>query len=179
MWYPSNFLIYEPRQANLCLRAFRHDEFQLRMPSHLEGPGIWLSVWRFLLTHCLYERAVKVLARLRGCALAWTFAARICYKYQIRLTRSIWWNFNICSYNCTSPLTGIYDSETYLLMLACLYGKISNNSKFSILFQIFEQKVRLVCCMWMMWHLDYESSWVCVHAYQHALTAPWLSVHIS
>ena len=38
------------------------------MPRHSEGPGIWLSVWRFLLTHCFYERAVKVLARLRGCA---------------------------------------------------------------------------------------------------------------
>ena len=36
--------IYGPRQANLCLRAFRHDKFQLRMPSHSEGPGIWLSV---------------------------------------------------------------------------------------------------------------------------------------
>ena len=34
----------EPRQANLCLRAFRHDKFQPRMPSHSEGPGIWLSV---------------------------------------------------------------------------------------------------------------------------------------
>ena len=33
-----------PRQANLCLRAFRHDKFQLRMPSHSEGPGIWFSV---------------------------------------------------------------------------------------------------------------------------------------
>ena len=38
------------------------------MPSHSEGLGIWVSVWRFLLTHCLYERAAKVLARLRGCA---------------------------------------------------------------------------------------------------------------
>ena len=38
------------------------------MPSHSEGPGIWLSVWRFLLTHCLYKRAAEVLARLRGCA---------------------------------------------------------------------------------------------------------------
>ena len=38
------------------------------MPSHSDGPGIWLSVWRFLLTHCLYERAAEVLARLRGCA---------------------------------------------------------------------------------------------------------------
>ena len=60
--------VCEPRQANLCLRAFRHDKFQLRMPSHSEGPGIWLSVWRFLLIHCLYERAAEVLARLRGCA---------------------------------------------------------------------------------------------------------------
>ena len=55
--------LYEPRQANLCLRAFRHDQFQLRMPSHSEGPGIWFSVWRFLLIQCLYERAAKVLAR--------------------------------------------------------------------------------------------------------------------
>ena len=70
-WAENSFLlntIYGPRQANLCLRAFRHDKFQLRMPSHSEEPGIWLSVWRFLLTHCLYERAAKVLARLRGCA---------------------------------------------------------------------------------------------------------------
>ena len=36
--------------------------------AHSEGPGIWLSVWRFLSTHCLYERAAKVLSRLRGCA---------------------------------------------------------------------------------------------------------------
>ena len=37
-------LLNGPRQANLCLRAFRHDKFQLRMPSHSEGPRIWLSV---------------------------------------------------------------------------------------------------------------------------------------
>ena len=61
-------LPYGPRQTNLCLRAFRHGKFSLRMPSHSEGPGIWLSVWRFLLTHCLYERAANVLARLRGSA---------------------------------------------------------------------------------------------------------------
>ena len=60
--------LYGPRQANLCLRAFRHDKFQLRMPSHSEGPGIWLSVWRFPLIHCLYVQAAKVLLRLRGCA---------------------------------------------------------------------------------------------------------------
>ena len=90
---------FEPRQANLCLRAFRHDKFQLRMPSHSEGPGTWLSVRRFLLIHCLYERAAKVLARLRGCAsLAWTFAARLGDKHQIRLTRPI------CSTSTTTPI---------------------------------------------------------------------------
>ena len=67
-WYKVSVARYESRQANLCLRAFRHDKFQLRMPSHSEGPRIWLSVWRFLLIHCLYERAAKILARLRGCA---------------------------------------------------------------------------------------------------------------
>ena len=51
------------------------------MPSHSEGPGIWLSVWRFLLTHCLYEQAAEVLARLHGCSglpepslLAWAIS---------------------------------------------------------------------------------------------------------
>ena len=51
------------------------------------GARIWHSVWRFLLTQCLYERAAEVLARLRMRRLAWTFAARICDKYQVRLTR--------------------------------------------------------------------------------------------
>ena len=67
---------FELRQANLCLRAFRHDKFKLRMTSHSEVLGIWLSAWRFLLTYCLYERAAEVLAR-RARSLAWTFAARI------------------------------------------------------------------------------------------------------
>ena len=65
-WISNRPTSIEPRQANLCLRAFRHDKFQLRMPSHSEGLGIWLSVWRFLLTHCIGD------------------------KYQIRLTRSNW-----------------------------------------------------------------------------------------
>ena len=39
-----NIYKYGPRQANLCLRAFRHDKFQLRISSHSEGPGIWFSV---------------------------------------------------------------------------------------------------------------------------------------
>ena len=41
---PFGVRAFEPRQANLCLRSFRHDKFQLRMSSHSEGPGIWLSV---------------------------------------------------------------------------------------------------------------------------------------
>ena len=40
----ETFSTFGLRQANLCLRAFRHDKFQLRMPSHSEKPGIWLSV---------------------------------------------------------------------------------------------------------------------------------------
>ena len=84
--------LIEPREANLCLRAFRHDKFQLRMPSHSEGPGIWLSVWMLLLTHCLYERAAKVLARLRGCAgspepslLAYAISTKFAWRGPIKL----------------------------------------------------------------------------------------------
>ena len=57
------------------------------MSSHSEGPGIWFSVWRFLLIHCLYERAAKVLARLRGCAgspepslLAWAISTKFAWR---------------------------------------------------------------------------------------------------
>ena len=57
------------------------------MPRHSEGPGIWLSVWRFLLTHCMYERAAEVLARLRGCAgspepslLAYAISTRFAWR---------------------------------------------------------------------------------------------------
>ena len=57
------------------------------MPSHSEGPEIWLSVRRFHLTHCLYERAVEVLVRLCGCSGSPDFAARISDKFQIRLTQ--------------------------------------------------------------------------------------------
>ena len=42
--FEEGMILVEPRQANLCLRAFRNDKFQLRMPRHSEGPGIWLSV---------------------------------------------------------------------------------------------------------------------------------------
>ena len=81
---------FEPRQANLCLRAFRHDKFQLRMPSNSEGPGIWLSVWKFLFDSLLVSASREGSGETaRMPRLAWTFAARIGDKYQIRLTRSI------------------------------------------------------------------------------------------
>ena len=62
------------------------------MPSHSERPGIWLSVWRFLLTHCLYERAAEVKARLRGCAgspepslLAYAISTRFAWRGPINV----------------------------------------------------------------------------------------------
>ena len=75
------------------------------MPSHSEGPGIWLSVWRFLLTHCLYERAAKVLARLRGCAGSpepSLLASAISTKFAWRGPFNDWWIcFTCCSIcNC-------------------------------------------------------------------------------
>ena len=80
---------HEPRQANLCLRAFpswhiltahaqpfrgaRDLAFCLKVP--LDSLLIWAS-----------SESSGETARMRR--LAWTFAARIGYKYQIRLTRS-------------------------------------------------------------------------------------------
>ena len=101
-WFPAiKATTYEPRQANLCLRAFRHDKFSLRMPSHSEGPGIWLSVRRFHLDSLLVWASSEgsgETARMRR--LARTFAARIGNKYQIRLTRSIYYScttsFGVC-----------------------------------------------------------------------------------
>ena len=69
----------------------------MRMPSHSEGPGIWLSVWRFLFTHCLYERAAKLLARLRGCAgspepslLAYAISTKFACTVQMHITQFGW-----------------------------------------------------------------------------------------
>ena len=79
----------ELRQANLCLRAFRHDKsltahaqpfrgardlvFCLKVP--LDSLLVWAS-----------SGGSGKTARMRR--LAWSFAARISDKYQIRLTRS-------------------------------------------------------------------------------------------
>ena len=70
------------------------------------------AVWRFLLTHCLHERAAEVLARLHGCAsspepllliyaLSTKFAWRgpdICHQgilFQKNLRRSLWENDSV------------------------------------------------------------------------------------
>ena len=99
----NSYTVFVTRQANLCLRAFRHDNFLLRMPSHSEEPGIWLFVWRFLLTHCLYERAVEVLARIGD-------------KYQIRLTRPIWYCHAIINREKNFAQTGYSDVTIKLVI---------------------------------------------------------------
>ena len=66
-----HFIGFVMRWLKWLTLIFEHSvmtNFNCACPSHSEGPGIWLSVWRFLLIRCLYERAAKVLARLRGCA---------------------------------------------------------------------------------------------------------------
>ena len=124
-WLKRNITsLNEPRQANLCLRAFRNDTFQLRMPSHSEEPGIWLSVWRFLLIHCLYAQATKVLARQRGCAgspepslLAWAISTKFAWcgpnhgedcslskQKSLILTFTIWSCLNIYKRNSNAIL---------------------------------------------------------------------------
>ena len=60
--FPKQILF--SNQANLVLIAYASSEGS----GDSEGPGIWFSALRFLLTHCLYERAAEVLARLRGCS---------------------------------------------------------------------------------------------------------------
>ena len=51
------------------------------MPSHSERLGIWLSVWRFLLTHCLYERSAEARLNLRCSHRPIWAAAMICIIY--------------------------------------------------------------------------------------------------
>ena len=88
------------------------------MPRHSEGPEIWFSDWRFLLTHCLYERAAKVLARLRGC-----------YKYQIRLTRSIIYNLTTMG---ASP--GMREGSSFFMATEwlCCFDSLSYASENSL-----------------------------------------------
>ena len=71
--------LYQTLEFNVCtlrqlgpvkrICVFEHSVMtNFNCACYSEGPVIWLSVWRFFLTHCLYEQAAKVLARLRGCA---------------------------------------------------------------------------------------------------------------
>ena len=66
--YQSVFKIIGAASSKFVSSSIPSWQILTPMLSHSQGPGIWLSVWRFLLTHCLYERAAEVLARLRGCA---------------------------------------------------------------------------------------------------------------
>ena len=119
-------VVNEPRQANSCLRAFRHDKFQLCMPSHSEGPGIWLSVWRFLLTHCLYERAAKVLARLRGCAglpepslLAYAISTKFAWRGpNVKALSKNSYARNKIHYGCLAP-SKYFATQDYFLASYC------------------------------------------------------------
>ena len=67
------------------------------VPLACQAPGIWLSAWRFLLTHCLDERAAEVLARLRGCAgspepslLAWAISTKFAWRGPFSISQSSW-----------------------------------------------------------------------------------------
>ena len=98
IWAPSNEFVSSSIQSWQSL---------MRVPSHSEGPGIWLSVWRFLLTHCLYERAAKALARLRGCAGSpepSLLAQAISYKFAwCSPYNAAWvhiWNFTVSHWWC-------------------------------------------------------------------------------
>ena len=94
------------------------------MPSHSEGPGTWLSVWRFLLIHCLYKRAAKVLARLRGCAgspepslLAQAISTKFAWRGPIVLTciicGLIFWAVTVIKFISQMCLTN------YIVILIC------------------------------------------------------------
>ena len=98
----------EPRQANLCLQAFRHDKL---LTAHAQpfrgamGLAFCLKVPLDSLLLWASSEGSGETARMRR--LAWTFAARIGDKYQIRLTRSIYkvlrtkrsWFHKVCTIN--------------------------------------------------------------------------------
>ena len=90
------FLLYEPRQANLCLRASVMTNFNCACPAIQRGQGYgFLSEGSSWFTVCMSEqrrfwRDCADAQAARTHRLAWTFTARIGDKYQIRLTRSIW-----------------------------------------------------------------------------------------
>ena len=81
--YYHSIITFEPRQANLCLRAFRHDKFNCACPAIQRGQGSgFLSEGSSWLTACMSEQRMR--------RLAWTFAAHIGDKYQIRLMRPVY-----------------------------------------------------------------------------------------
>ena len=83
------YSLNEPCQANLCLRAFRHDKFLTAHAQPFRGArdlAFCLKVPLDSLLVWASSEGSGETAWMRR--LAWTFAARIGDKYQIRLMRS-------------------------------------------------------------------------------------------
>ena len=57
---------YGPRQANLCLRAFRHEKILTAHAQPFRGARDLAFCLKVPLDSLLYERAAEILARLRG-----------------------------------------------------------------------------------------------------------------
>ena len=93
------------------------------MPSHSEGPGIWLSVWRFLLTLLIWASSEGSGETARMRRLAWTFAARIGYKYQIRLTRS---KYEQIPSAIVSLTPGIVSQHMVLMHTPLMFNRLNN-----------------------------------------------------
>ena len=97
------------------------------MPSHSAGPGIWLSVWRFLSTHCLYEQAAEVLARMRGCAgspepslLAYAISTKFAWRCpNILFYCSRYINMNVAKYHCLFMLSYNYFHKISVPLTSC------------------------------------------------------------
>ena len=57
---------YGPRKANMCLRAFRHENISTAHAQPFRGARDLAFCLKVPLESLLYERAAEVLARLRG-----------------------------------------------------------------------------------------------------------------
>ena len=153
------------------------------MPSHSEGPGIWLSVWRFLLTHCLYQRAAEFLARLRGCAgspepslLAYAISTKFAWRGTIFLF-PYWPVVRSCSIfivlwcHATEPFLISYVLVTTILYVrAALSGNVSPHSHWSRLcVHICVASVFLIA-----WIFDFCTSWRFCHWFQGRIQEVWI-----
>ena len=91
-----SFVLYELRQANLCLWAFRHDKFLTVHSQPFRGARDLAFCLKVPLDSMLVwasSGGSSETARMRK--LTWTFATRICGKYQIHFTRPIYCNDSV------------------------------------------------------------------------------------